>query len=34
MKTLLIIGVSTFFVSVMIAKINGIKNDKNVWDFK
>ena len=33
MKTLIIIGVSTFLVSVMITKLNGIKNDKNVWDF-
>ena len=33
MKILEIIGVILFFVAVSIAKINGIKNDKNVWDF-
>ena len=33
MKTLAIISVATFLVSVIIAKINGIKNDKTVWDF-
>lgn len=34
MKTLAIISVATFLVSVVVAKINGIKNDKNVWELK
>jgi hypothetical protein len=34
MKTLIVIAVSTFLVSVIITKLNGIKNDKNVWDIQ
>lgn len=33
MKTLAIISVLLFFAAVTIAKIYGIKNGKNVWDF-
>ena len=33
MKTLAIISVATFLISNIVAKIIGIKNDKNVWDF-
>jgi hypothetical protein len=32
MKTLAIIAVATFLVSNVINMINGIKQDKNIWE--